>query len=240
MLEEEVLNGYEITPVETKGSRFSFEAGKARFVWLKMPEERFLLLSYELIPRSGSLSDPPVIKGQLSLVEGNDSRLVAVSERPFIADDYSQEGLMKLSGNLQLDTSQPLSLPPASQPQQVASAPAAQTSSSRPAQSSQTRAARPPASEARGVVFSVQIAATGNPVNEASYFRQFNVQEEVIMDVDKGLYKYTVGRFKTYREAKEMRDRLDGTTTLDSPFVCAFRDGKRISVNEALRLTGQK
>jgi len=54
------------------------------------------------------------------------------------------------------------------------------------------------------------------------------------------LYKYTVGNFSSYREARAARDRIARSSLVDKPFICAFRNGRRIPVDEALRLSNQE
>jgi len=82
------------------------------------------------------------------------------------------------------------------------------------------------------LVFRVQIAAMSKPLTKAALKRLYSgpLKTEMIMDKTDKLYKYTVGDFKDYNEAKAFRAKLNNPQA----FVIAFREGKRIDIKEAL------
>lgn len=88
----------------------------------------------------------------------------------------------------------------------------------------------------KGVYFRVQIAATRNKVNVLQHFRQLKVTDEVRVEEAEGWYKYTVGSFHTYQEAKKCKDDLLTKTLLKDAFIIAYNNGKRITVQEAIAL----
>ncbi len=237
ILEEDILNAFEARALDTKGARFSFEAGKARFVWMKMPADPYLFVSYELVPRVSGHSSRPSIQGKFSLVEGNTSNQVSVSQRSFSLESTDPVTLASLAGQLRIPEGEALTTqkPPAGDAGQATDKPDV-TVTPQTQQAVQTT----PSPAVKGIVFRVQVGAFTQAVNMETYFRKMNLQEEVMMDRHNGLYKYTVGNFKSYQDARNLRDRVARTTLVDVPFVCAFRDGSRIPVDEALRLTNQQ
>jgi hypothetical protein len=50
-----------------------------------------------------------------------------------------------------------------------------------------------------------------------------------------GWYKYSVGSFKTYDEAKAYRQKINGKPGIKDPFIIAYYDGKRLNKLSELR-----
>jgi len=85
-----------------------------------------------------------------------------------------------------------------------------------------------------GIIFQVQLGAFAqNTVNSnLSTGNALELQEQ------NGLQKFVVSQFRTYASAAKLRDRLKQMGVKDA-FVVAKQDGNRITVPEALRLSGQ-
>ena len=85
-----------------------------------------------------------------------------------------------------------------------------------------------------GVIFQVQLGAFAqNTVNsDLSTGNALELQEQ------NGVQKVVVSQFRTYASAAKLRDRLK-QMGVKGAFVVAKNDGVRISVPEALRMTGQ-
>lgn len=85
-----------------------------------------------------------------------------------------------------------------------------------------------------GVIFQVQLGAYAqNTVNEdMSTGNALELQEQ------NGVQKVVVSQFRTYASAAKLRDRLK-QMGVNGAFVVAKNDGARITVPEALKITGQ-
>lgn len=85
-----------------------------------------------------------------------------------------------------------------------------------------------------GIVFRVQLGA----------YEQTQMEDELIttdnlaVEETNGVQKVVVGQFRNYVNAKALRDRLRQMGVSDA-WIVSYQDGRRISVEEALRLTGQ-
>jgi len=95
---------------------------------------------------------------------------------------------------------------------------------------------RPKSIEETGVVFRVQIVTSSNPIPlESPKFKG-------IVDVQEyssgGWYKYTVGKKQDLRSAYKLQAEVR-EKGFSSAFVVSFHDGKRIPLQEAIRLTEQ-
>ena len=91
-----------------------------------------------------------------------------------------------------------------------------------------------PDTQIKGVVFQVQLGA----------YAQNKVDSDMatgdaldLTDQD-GMQKVVVSRFRTYQNAANLRDRLKKMGVKDA-FVVAMNDGKRVDVQEAIRISGQ-
>jgi len=88
---------------------------------------------------------------------------------------------------------------------------------------------------AKGVIFKIQIIATRKQLDVEKIKKVYNTDQLIISDKnsDDGLYRYSVGTFNTYAEAQQFKDQ----TKVKGAFIVAYKDGKRISILEAIKLT---
>lgn len=78
-----------------------------------------------------------------------------------------------------------------------------------------------------GVEFRVQCGAFKSRNEGKALVRKYNIKDPLQEETHKGLIKYTVGSFKTYREAEAFRDTFSRRTNLYSVFIVAYRNGVR-------------
>jgi hypothetical protein len=82
----------------------------------------------------------------------------------------------------------------------------------------------------KGLIFQVQIIALTkklSPHQQKSLYPQGELIEK--FDESDGLYKYRIGNFKTYDEAKQIKKNIGKDS-----FIVPLRDGERITIREAL------
>ncbi|NND77615.1 MAG: hypothetical protein HKN39_05480 [Flavobacteriales bacterium] len=95
-------------------------------------------------------------------------------------------------------------------------------------------------SSSEGVSYRVQICAT-KKVAEKDYFKKHkNFKYEVNIENHDGWIKYTTGEYPLYKQARNSRGMIVKNYDLDGPFVTAYNYGDRITVQEALMISGQK
>ena len=91
------------------------------------------------------------------------------------------------------------------------------------------------------VNYKVQIAAGRKEVNQKYFVDRHNITEEVSIEFHQNWFKYTVGGYGVYKEARDRRNEIwAADNKINDAFVTAYNSGERISVQEALMITKQK
>ncbi len=93
-----------------------------------------------------------------------------------------------------------------------------------------------------GIVFKVQIGAFNQevPLDIANKFLKISKKGIKNYKDEQGLTIYTVGKYATYEEADKARQEVVTAAGLTDAFIVAYSDGKKIPVDEAQKLTGNK
>lgn len=84
----------------------------------------------------------------------------------------------------------------------------------------------------KDVTFKVQIAASSRKLDAKSY--NFKGLSDLSREKQGSLYKYYYGNTSDYNKAKALKDKAKATG-YSSCFIVAYKNGKRISVEEALK-----
>ncbi len=92
-----------------------------------------------------------------------------------------------------------------------------------------------------GVFYRVQIAAGKNNLKSDVFAKLYGFSEGYKLENAHGLFKYTTGYHQVYKSARDGRVRITAKyDKFQGPFVTAYNDGERITVQEALMITNQK
>ena len=92
-----------------------------------------------------------------------------------------------------------------------------------------------------GLVFRVQLGAFRNKVDEQKidFYRSLAGERDVkIFRNESGIYIYSIGNFATFEEAQNFKDRL--SKQVKGVFVTAWKNGRRIRVEDAIKNTAQQ
>ena len=96
-----------------------------------------------------------------------------------------------------------------------------------------------PAPSDEEVAFRIQILATHAKVSSQAVKRIYAYPGEVRHERHSDWHKYTTGYHITYQAARDNRVDLSSNHAFPGPFVTAYRNGQRITVQEALLVTKQ-
>ncbi len=91
-----------------------------------------------------------------------------------------------------------------------------------------------------GLVFRAQVAAGKKKVAPSVFQGEYKITDEIFWEEHEGWNKYTVGNFNSYRAAKTFANEIRDNNGVTGSFVVAYNKGTRISVQEALNLSGGK
>ncbi len=93
----------------------------------------------------------------------------------------------------------------------------------------------------KGVFYRVQIAAGKNNLKADVFAKLYNFDEGYKLEYLGSWFKYTTGYHQVYKSARDGRERIKTKyDKFQGPFVAAYNDGERITVQEALMITSQK
>jgi hypothetical protein len=90
----------------------------------------------------------------------------------------------------------------------------------------------PPILSSENVAFKVQVGACHREIPYAELHQRYPGKKAVSMESHDGWYKYLIGNYKKYNEAKQEKIAC-GTS---DAWVVVYRDGKRIHISEVLNL----
>jgi hypothetical protein len=92
----------------------------------------------------------------------------------------------------------------------------------------------------QSVSYRVQITAGKKVVDKAYFSERHKFTGEFMIENHQGWVKYTTGKFVNYQGARNHRNELAASHNFPGPFVAAYNDGERITVQEALMISNQK
>ena len=86
------------------------------------------------------------------------------------------------------------------------------------------------------IIFKVQIAAHTQPLSDEYLDLLYKGSLPIDMIYEEDWYKYSIGRYKTFEEADTTREGVD----IKKAFVVAYREGKKITIQEALKILDER
>lgn len=92
----------------------------------------------------------------------------------------------------------------------------------------------------KGITYKVQILAAHRLVDKSYLKKKFSFEDGFNIENHNGWIKYTTGMYTQYKDARDARVKITGESSkLPGPFVTAYNDGERITVQEALLVSKQ-
>lgn len=224
-IEEVVPSGYKAVAVNEGDAIFTYKNKTAKFLWMNLPASSLFTVSYKLVPTVGK-KDSPELHGKFSYLE--EAKTLSIN----IQQTNQDVALIKTTDELN---------------QLIADIGSAPLADNDVAKNIEIPKEKQPRSNAKyvlepeeGIYYRVQLAAGHSPVNVRRYFRQYKLKKEVRHEFHDGWYKYSVGSFPQYKNARDYREHIWNTTSIDDAFVSAYNDGSRITVQEALMISNQQ
>lgn len=248
-IEEIIPQGYTAEPIKAQDGIFTYKDRVAKFLWMNLPPEPHYVVSYRLIPTDGVGTTSLDIKGTFSFIINGATQVIDIIQREIDLSAPDPRAIESLLASLprSVSTSPVARTEPATstftqsdggrsipiQHQEIKDRPRARH---RPIELDNAYKLEPE----EGVYYRVQIAAGHRLVDIKRYFKRFNITEDIRTESHQGWFKYSIGSFYTYKDARDHRVKIWNTTPIDDAFVAAYNNGVRITVQEALMITNQQ
>lgn len=214
----------------TSGAAFKQEGGNLIFEWEKLPLTETKVI-YELQPKAANANIIADINGQLTL-----DNLGSRTDLQVFDPEKSMLVFYAPSVKTQTNTMIASQEKPQEEKKVTAIAQAAKKAAASSSKTSVGSKISSSLKKGAEVNYKIQIAAFSNPVSD-EYFKKLNISQPISKEQHNGLYKYTIGEFKTYVEAEAYKEHLLKNTKLQSAFITAYKKEDRIEVKDAIKKT---
>ncbi len=218
---ETLPEGFTAEEVQSEGAVFSFEDQKATYIWGSMPEKPELKISYK-VKTDANASGEKSIDGVFSYIENSESIHYPITPSVVNITTPGSSSVTEITEPVEPITP-------------------VESSSQNEITPKELMATNIPSPQVEGKMnYKVQILALKKVKSTEKVAAAFKLNETVSLEMSEGFTKYTVGNHNEYVSAHDARDRYITKNGIVGPFVTAYNNGKRITVQEALMITNQK
>ena len=215
--------GCKAKSISTNGSSFSVADGKVKFVWVSLPPDEELNISYSLERNPILLNEVSLEQAEFSYLEKNQSKKTILPSLPisFLAVPQSAAGTDP-------------------KPTVTKQSVVTKTVKKTEIEPSTPRTNEPVISKTDGSVsFLVQIGAFKAKIAADKLASLYQLKEPIKSDMHDGFHKFMIGNFDAYKQARLRRDEIT-QSGCNGAFVTAYNGSSRITVQEALMISNQK
>ncbi|MDZ4663923.1 MAG: hypothetical protein SGJ15_03525 [Bacteroidota bacterium] len=236
---DDLPNGYTAKSVGTSESSFSVADGKVKFVWVTLPSQEEITISYLLSGRSVSMVE---LTGEFSYL-ANDQSKKFIMQKVTIPNTPSAEIAQTPTSTPTMTETPTNTVVTTPTNTEVAVTTNTVTPTETPTNTgnnnTENTATNITENRSGSINYRVQIGAFSNSsVTSGTLSRKFGVKGNIISEMQAGLNKFMVGNHNEYKEARDQRETI--RPSINSAFVVAYNGAKRVTVQEALMLTNQK
>jgi len=264
-IQEQIPRGYKAVSLRGKNSIFTNNGRIIKFMWMQLPSSEHFVVTYKLIQTEEIPNQIFLIKGEFTFTRNGRNQVVDIAERNVNLEEFAEEDL--IVDNTPMPEEKPkVNLLEAKDEFTGATYPVnplytkidedvadkagvevvedkvivkrdgTETEYADNVKYKETNYA---ISVSNGVTYKVQVAA-GHKLVKDTYFKRLKLYELVQIEIHQGWHKYTVGSHQIYIEARNHRNKIWTETPINDAFVCAYNNGQRITVQEALMIANQK
>ncbi len=243
----------------TNNAVFSFVGNKAKFVWMSLPNEKEIKISYNLFLDGTAADELNNISGEFSFLENNETKKLPIvtlggggttaqAQNPNEGQNQNQGSTAeeeakkaaeeKAKKDAELRKQYAIE-EQARKDEQAKKDAEATAKNEKKKKNTETSLTNTP-SASNGVNFRVQVCAGHEQVPSTHFDKTYKFSEEQIFTENhEGWIKYTIGGFTEYKSARDRREQVTAGYSFPGPFVSAYNNGSRITVQEALMINRQ-
>lgn len=227
-VQEEAPQDVKIESTQDGGAVVTIDENTIKYVWFELPESPEITISYRVVGENGA-GENPLINGTLSYVSENVPIEIAIIGANDNADDVAvrvvKRNPQEKKGKREIKKSP-------------------KTKEKKKEIKSEEREenyAENIATPETGVTYKVQILAAHRVVNKTYFKSRHRFNDKFNIENHEGWIKYTTGKYTEYKRARDAREKIRSEhETLPGPFVTAYNNGERITVQEALLISKQQ
>lgn len=250
-IEEYLPPGFEASALENGKGRFSFDNRVMKILWMIMPQDETLELSYVLTSTTDELDDA-IVHGVFSYLDQDQSKQIELEgtefKNTFLSEEEEEEKEEEIvekeeSFVAEKTMEEPKAVEPEAKVEEELSMQTEpeEEKESIPTDEQLVEEITNIPSEENGINYKVQIAAGRKEVKPSYFEKVHSISEKVDIEFHESWFKYTLGLFDVYKEARDKRNEIwQANNKIDDAFVTAYNSGERISVQEALMISNQK
>ncbi|MEQ8623908.1 MAG: hypothetical protein RJQ00_08870 [Vicingaceae bacterium] len=232
-VEDYLPPNYTATANKSMEGIYSFKKNVVKILWMTLPDENKITVSYIMESTSDEL-DSALIHGAFSYLDGDDSRQLKLNPTKF---ENTFVPVLAEEPELEEELAEEIPEVIVVEEPEIVEEPAVEEVRKEEVAKEITNIPAPEAS----VRYKVQIAAGKREVNQQYFIDRHNITEPVTIQFHETWYKYTIGGYDVYKEARDKRNAVWATDNkISDAFVTAYNAGERISVQEALMISQQK
>jgi len=254
-IEEIVPTGINAEAVKKSNAVFTQVDNKIKFVWFSIPEQDSITVVYELfseilIPEGTNL----LIKGSFTYLRNNETKSIAIITpntrivpeppadiEPIVQEIKEPEKLIEEVTVIPPKEEVTVITPKEEVKKEVTVIiPKEEVIKEAPKPVDTFAQVTSVPSPETGLKYRVQIAAGHNVVDAVYFKKRHRFEAPFMIENHETWIKYTTGSFPVYKEARDKRNNVKDNYNFDGPFVTAYNNGERITVQEALMISRQK
>ncbi len=221
---------YVASPAENMEGIFTFNNNVVKILWMTLPADEVLTVRYMMESTSDDL-DSALIHGAFSYLEGDESKQLKLNPTKF-ANTFIPAIAEEIPELIVEETPEPIVA------EAIVIAEIVEATKKEEELASEITNIPAPETD---VAYRVQIAASKKEVNQQYFIDRHSISSTVNIEYHNSWYKYTIGGYNLYKEARDERNELwAADNKIDDAFVTAYNSGERISVQEALMISQQK
>jgi len=225
----DVPAGYVISVVDAKGGNFTFENQRAKIVWVSVPSEPEFTVKLKVQANSDA-TNPGTFLQKFYYLENNEKKEVEAAPAIINIGGGSAVVAATPTETKPVETT-PVTTPTETKPVETKPVTTTTPVETKPIETKpvtttpvETKPVKPvTTSSEAGLTFKVQIGAYSTQPSKSKFSGAGNVN----IDLINGMYKVTVGNFKTLDDAVKHRDELKSKGY--NGFIAKYKDGVRIN-----------
>ena len=243
-LQESIPAGFTALEKNSEEAIFTAQDRIVKFVWLNLPAKSDLKVVYKLRANSQPEAEYTV-NGEFGYLLNDQTQKAVVGSTKFITGPKAME--QPVANTTTTTTTTPPDNTTTQQGNVVHStvesgtAQHATTSETTTAQTQPHKQGGGVPSPETGVSYKVQITAAHREVGASYFSERHHYTGAFSIEHHEGWIKYVTGKYNDYRGARDQRQEyVSAGNNFPGPFVTAYNNGDRITVQEALMISNQK